>query len=68
MPHQEPILIKGDTWRTTQPALVREILDLNAGPDGAQRVRYRTRDGEFVCSENEFRFWIERRFAWPPEH
>jgi hypothetical protein len=65
MPDQEPMLIKGDTWRINGTGFVREIVDLNTGPDGAQNVRYRTKYGEFVCSEREFRFWIERRFAWP---
>jgi hypothetical protein len=62
---EKPMLVKGDAWRTTRPALVREILGLNPGTDGAQCVRYRTRYGEFECSEHEFRFWIERRFASP---
>ncbi len=66
MPDQErPALVKGDIWRTSRPGIAREIVDLDTGPDGIQRVRYRTRYGEFVCSEPEFRFWIERRSAWP---
>jgi hypothetical protein len=66
MPTQEkPALAKGDIWRTSQPAVAREIVDLNPRTEGAQTVKYRTRYGEFECSESEFRFWIERRFAWP---
>jgi hypothetical protein len=66
MPDQEkPILTKGDTWRTSRPGLAREIVDLSTGLDGAQCVRYRTRYGEFVCTEREFWFWIERRIARP---
>ncbi len=64
MPDQEsPALIKGDAWRTSRPGSLREIVGNEAGPDGEERVRYRTRYGEFVCREREFRVWIERRFA-----
>jgi hypothetical protein len=66
MPDQEsPMLNKGDTWRTSR--LARQIVDLNIGPDGVQNVRYRTEYGEYVCTESEFRFWIERWFAWAAE-
>ena len=64
MPDQErPMLNKGDTWRTSR--LAREIVDLNTETDGVQSVKYRTKYGEYVCTESEFRFWIERWFAWP---
>jgi hypothetical protein len=66
MPDQEgPALIKGDIWRTSRPGSAREIVGHEAGPDGERRIRYRTRSGEFICSEREFWFWIERRFASP---
>jgi hypothetical protein len=66
MPDLEgPALAKGDTWRTSRPGLAREIVALETGPDDIRRIKYRTRAGEFVCSEREFRFWIERRFASP---
>ncbi len=66
MPDQEgPALIKGDTWRTIRPGTAREIIGHEVDPGGERCVRYRTPHGEFVCSEREFRFWIERRFASP---
>jgi hypothetical protein len=61
--HEKPMLVKGDTWRTSR--LAREIVDLNTGPDGVQSVKYRTKYGEYVCTESEFRLWIERCSAWP---
>ena len=64
MPNQDgPALIKGDTWRTSSSEAAREIVGFEVGPDGERCVRYRTRYGEFVCREHEFRFWTERRFA-----
>jgi hypothetical protein len=64
MPDQErPALIKGDTWRTSRLSSAREIVGHERGPDGEERIRYRSGYGEFVCSGREFRFWIERRFA-----
>ena len=66
MPDAErPVLIKGDIRPTSRPGLARQITDHEVGPDGEQRLRYRTRYGEFVCSEHAFPFWIERRLASP---
>jgi hypothetical protein len=43
--------------------MAREIVGRAANEDGIIMIRFLTRHGEFVTSEQNFRFWIERLSA-----
>jgi hypothetical protein len=64
MPDQEgPALVPGETWRPRGRGMAREIVGRAANEDGIIMIRFLTRHGEFVTSEQNFRFWIERLSA-----
>jgi hypothetical protein len=43
--------------------MAREIVGRATNEDGTTMIRFLTRHGEFVTSEQDFRFWIERLSA-----
>jgi hypothetical protein len=64
MPDQEgPALVPGETWRPRGQGMAREIVGRATNEDGTTMIRFLTRHGEFVTSEQDFRFWIERLSA-----
>jgi hypothetical protein len=64
MPDQEgPTLVPGETWRPRGQGMAREIVGRAANEDGIIMITFLTWRGEFVSSEQDFRFWIERLSA-----
>jgi hypothetical protein len=58
-----PALVLGETWRPRGRGLAREIVGRAVNEDGVIMITFLTRHGEFITSEQNFQFWIERLSA-----
>ncbi len=66
MDHDSPAIRRGQMWRPRGQGLarqVRQVLDREAEPTGEIMVRYRTKNGDFLVTIENFRFWVSRLSA-----